>query len=182
MMLTGRKSKNCLPKNANGWLIKCRSIFVRSMRCSMMNAKGFGSGTRNTMKPILVIMCNISSGSSASLVSSFSAWLSSCYSIAITTGRSNLLFPTWLVGFILGSTSPLTIGISAENQWVCLFGCQSWYDYIEWLGKLIFSGLGVWNKYNVPKVFKQKIARMESVKFFRTDSIKMVKNHKFGEN
>ncbi len=33
--------------------------------------KGFGSGTRNTMKPILVIMCNISSGSSASLVSSF---------------------------------------------------------------------------------------------------------------
>ena len=91
MMLTGRKSKNCLPKNANGWLIKCRSIFVRSMRCSMMNAKGFGSGTRNTMKPILVTMCNISSGSSASLVSSFSAWLSSCYSIAITTGRSNLM-------------------------------------------------------------------------------------------
>ena len=87
--------------------------------------KGFGSGTRNTMKPILVTMCNISSGSSASLVSSFSAWLSSCYSIAITTGRSNLLFPTWLVGFILGTTSPLTIGISAENQWVCLFGCQS---------------------------------------------------------
>ena len=128
MMLTGRKSKNCLPKNANGWLIKCRSIFVRSMRCSMMNAKGFGSGTRNTMKPILVTMCNISSGSSASLVSSFSAWLSSCYSIAITTGRSNLLFPTWLVGFILGTTSPLTIGISAENQWVCLFGCQSWKD------------------------------------------------------
>ena len=41
------------------------------MRCSMMNAKGFGSGTRNTMKPILVTMCNISSGSSASLVSSF---------------------------------------------------------------------------------------------------------------
>ena len=87
--------------------------------------KGFGSGTRNTMKPILVTMCNISSGSSASLVSSFSAWLSSCYSIAITTGRSNLLFPTWLVGFILGTTNPLTIGISAENQWGCLFGCQS---------------------------------------------------------
>ena len=121
MMLTGRKSKNCLPKNANGWLIKCRSIFVRSMRCSMMNAKGFGSGTRNTMKPILVTMCNISSGSSASLVSSFSAWLSSCYSIAITTGRSNILFPTWLVGFILGTTNPLIIDISAENQWVWLF-------------------------------------------------------------
>ena len=87
--------------------------------------KGFGSGTRNTMKPILVTMCNISSGSSASLDSLSLAWLSSCYSIAITTGRSNLLFPTWLVGFILGTTSPLTIGISAENQWVCLFGCQS---------------------------------------------------------
>ena len=56
----------------------------------------------------------------------FSAWLSSCYSIAITTGRSNLLFPTWLVGFILGTTSPLTIGISAENQWACLFCSQSW--------------------------------------------------------
>ena len=30
-----------------------------------------------------------------------------------------------LVGFILGTTNPLTIGISAENQWVCLFSCQS---------------------------------------------------------
>ena len=50
-----------------------RSIFVRSMKCSMMNAKGFRSGTRNTMEPTSDTMCNISSGSSASLVSSFSA-------------------------------------------------------------------------------------------------------------
>ena len=34
-----------------------------------------------------------------------------------TTGRSNLMFPTWLVGFISETTAPLTIGISAENQW-----------------------------------------------------------------
>ena len=30
-----------------------------------------------------------------------------------------------LVGFILGTTNPLTIGISAENQWVFLLSCQS---------------------------------------------------------
>ena len=58
------------------------------MKCSMMNAKGFRSGTRNTTKPTSDTMCSISSGSSASSVSSFSAWPSSCYSIAITTGRA----------------------------------------------------------------------------------------------
>ena len=42
-------------------------------KCSMMNAKGFRSGTRSTMEPTLDTMCNTSSGSSASLVSSFSA-------------------------------------------------------------------------------------------------------------
>ena len=70
--------------------------------------------------------CSISSGSSASLVWSYSAWLSSFRSILTTTGRSNIMFPTWLVEFILGTTNPLTIGISTENQWVCLFCCQFW--------------------------------------------------------
>lgn len=68
--------------------------------------------------------CSISFGSSASLVWSFSAWLSSFRSMFTTTGRSNLMFPTWLVEFILETTNPLTIGISTENQWVCLFCCQ----------------------------------------------------------
>ena len=47
------------------------------------------------------------------------------FSIATTTGRSNLMIPSWLVGVNLGTTNPLTIGITAENQWVCLFCCQS---------------------------------------------------------
>ena len=46
------------------------------------------------------IMCNISSGISTSLVSSFSAWPSSCYSTATIIGQRNLMFPTLLVGFI----------------------------------------------------------------------------------
>ena len=71
------------------------------------------------------IMCNISSGISASLVSSFSAWPSSCYATATIIGLRNLMFPTLLVGFISGTKNPLTIGNSAESQWVCLFCCQS---------------------------------------------------------
>ena len=62
--------------------------------------------------------CSIYSGSSASLIWSFSAWLSSFRSMLTTTGRRNLMFSTWLVEFILGTTNPLTNSISAENQWV----------------------------------------------------------------
>ena len=43
--------------------------------------------------------------------------ISTSRSISTTTGRSNLISPTWLVGFILGTTNPLKIGFSAENQW-----------------------------------------------------------------
>ena len=46
--------------------------------------------------------------------------------VTVTSGQNdNLMFPTGLVGFNLGTANPLTIGISAENQWVCLFSCQS---------------------------------------------------------
>ena len=71
------------------------------------------------------IMCNISSGISTSLVSSFSAWPSSCYSTATIIGQRNQAFPTLLVEFISGTTNPLTIGNSAESQWVGLLSCQS---------------------------------------------------------
>ena len=125
MMLTGRKSKNCLPKNANGWPHRCRCISVRSIPCLLMNGRKSVNDTRNMIAAISVTMPSGSFGSSLFLVSSFSAWLSSCYSIAITTGRTNIMFPTLFVEFILGTTNPLTIGISAENQWVCLFCCQS---------------------------------------------------------
>ena len=30
-----------------------------------------------------------------------------------------------MYGSFLGTTNPLTIGISAENQWVFVFSCQS---------------------------------------------------------
>ena len=44
-----------------------------------------------------------------------------CRSMLNTTGRKdNLMFPTWLIGFILGTTNPLTIGFTAEFQCVCL--------------------------------------------------------------
>ena len=49
MMLTGRKSKNCSPKNANGWSHRCRSISVRSIPCSLMNGKKSVNDTRNMM-------------------------------------------------------------------------------------------------------------------------------------
>ena len=42
-----------------------------------------------------------------------------------TTSRSIHMPPTRLVGFNLGTTNPLTIGISTENQWVCLSCFQS---------------------------------------------------------
>ena len=45
--------------------------------------------------------------------------------LAVTYAKDNLMFPTGLVGFNLGTANPLTIGIYAENQWVCLFCCQS---------------------------------------------------------
>ena len=81
--------------------------------------------TRSTMEHTSDTIPSISFGSSASSVSSSSCWSSSFRSMLTTTGRSNLMSPIWLVGFILGTTNPLTIGISAENQWVCLFSCQS---------------------------------------------------------
>ena len=46
-------------------------------------------------------------------------------STATIIGRNNIMLPTRPVEFIWGTTNPLTIGISAENQWVCLFCCQS---------------------------------------------------------
>ena len=36
MMITGRKYKNCLPKNANGWPHRCRDIYARSITCLPM--------------------------------------------------------------------------------------------------------------------------------------------------
>ena len=71
------------------------------------------------------IMCNMSSGTSTSLVSSFSAWPSSCYATATIIGQRNQAFPTLLVGLISGTKNPLTIGNSAESQWVGLLSCQS---------------------------------------------------------
>lgn len=82
-------------------------LSVRSMKFSPMNAN--------------VVFFLVPS---ASLVWSFLAWLSSFRSMFTTIGRSNLMFPTWLVEFILETTNPLIIGISTENQWVCLFCCQ----------------------------------------------------------
>jgi hypothetical protein len=42
-----------------------------------------------------------------------------------STGFNHLMFPKWFVGLNLGTNNPLTIGIDAENQWACLFRCQS---------------------------------------------------------
>ncbi len=39
MMLTGRRLKNCLPKNAKGSPHRCRCISVRSIPCLLMNGK-----------------------------------------------------------------------------------------------------------------------------------------------
>ena len=89
-----------------------------------------------------------------SLWLSISAWPSSYNSIAITTGRSNLMFPTWLVEFILGTTDPLTIGISAENQWVWLF----------------FVNLDKMNKYQTSSSINSSIdATNKSYRIFRFD-------------
>lgn len=49
-------------------------------------------GTRSTTEPTSDTMCSISSGSSLSLDSLFSAWLSSRCSTVTTTGQSNLMF------------------------------------------------------------------------------------------
>ena len=46
----------------------------------------------------------------------FSAWLSCCYSIAITTGRNNLMFQTLLVGFILGRFSSAAVRESISGE------------------------------------------------------------------
>ena len=56
MMLTGRKYKNCLPKNANGWSHRCRSISVRSIPCLLMNGRKSVNATRNIMAAISVTM------------------------------------------------------------------------------------------------------------------------------
>ena len=72
MMLTGRKSKNCSPKNANGWSHRCRSISVRSIPCSLMNGKKSVNDTRNMM---VVISGTMPSGSFGSSLLSASLWL-----------------------------------------------------------------------------------------------------------
>ena len=69
MMLTGRKSKNCLPKNANGWSHRCRRISVRSIPCLPMNGRKSVSDTRNMMAAISVTMHSGSFGSSSRLAS-----------------------------------------------------------------------------------------------------------------
>ena len=38
--------------------------------------------------------------------------------------NENNIVPSWLVCLIMGTISPLTIGIDAENQWVYSFRCQ----------------------------------------------------------
>ena len=65
MMLTGRRFKNCLPKNANGWSHRCRSISVRSIPCLLMNGKKSVSDTRNIMVATSVTMPSGSFGSSS---------------------------------------------------------------------------------------------------------------------
>ena len=109
------------------WLDKFINYSTRLFRSALYNL-----GEDSTIECLAVprfdvydIMCNISSGISMSLVSSFSAWPSSCYSTATIIGQRNQAFPTLLVGLISGTTNPLTIGNSAESQWVCLFCCQS---------------------------------------------------------
>ena len=50
-----------------------------------------------------------------------SSWFSlsqSCLLAKSTNGSNNLLFPTWFMGFIMGTINPLTFGINAKNQWV----------------------------------------------------------------
>ena len=56
MMLTGRRFKNCLPKNANGRPHRCRSISVRSIQCLLMNGRMFMNDTRNMMAATSVTM------------------------------------------------------------------------------------------------------------------------------
>ena len=69
MMLTGRKFKNCLPKNAKGCPHRCRCIFVRSIPCLLMNGRKSVNATRNMMVAISVTMPSGSFGSSLRLVS-----------------------------------------------------------------------------------------------------------------
>ena len=66
-MLTGRKYKNCLPKNANGWSHRCRSISVRSIPCLPMNGRKSVNATRNMMVAISVTMLSGSFGFSLPL-------------------------------------------------------------------------------------------------------------------
>ena len=56
MMLTGRRFKNCSPKNANGWSHRCRSISVRSIPCLPMNGRKSVNATRNMMVATSVTM------------------------------------------------------------------------------------------------------------------------------
>ena len=39
--------------------------------------------------------------------------------------NENNIVPSCLVGLIMGTITPLTISITAENQWGCSFRCQS---------------------------------------------------------
>ena len=39
--------------------------------------------------------------------------------------KDYVLLPQMVLGLILGTINPLTIGITAENQWVYSFCCQS---------------------------------------------------------
>ena len=65
----GRRFKNCLPKNANGWSHRCRSISVRSIPCLPMNGRKSVNDTRNIMAAISVTMPSGSFGSSLRLAS-----------------------------------------------------------------------------------------------------------------
>ena len=52
----------------------------------------------------------------------------SSYHLDLPTGNicgQKVMHPKGLAEFILGTINPLTIGITAVNQWVYIFSCQS---------------------------------------------------------
>ena len=52
-------------------------------------------------------------------------WEPTRFGAKCSTGFKHLMFPKMVVGLIMGTINPLTIGIDAENQRVYSFCCQS---------------------------------------------------------
>lgn len=128
LMQTGREYRLPSTRSIFSRLNESRSIFGRSIKCLLMNARDQLQDSKNTMEHTLVTMRSGLSGFSSVWASWLLVVLSSFPSANTTTGFNHLLFPSWLMVHNLGTINPLMFGNSAKYQWVTMFCCQSRRD------------------------------------------------------